>query len=234
MADDPRELTLYVQSKKAVTTFYRPAPSAASGMHPSSVVSASQPSIAAGPSTMGESSAVGDDSGVYFLSDDQSRCAALVEELAAHRGYKVRLVDIEKVGRLERLVTEHLRGVQTFPVLVSPSGQRLQGVEQFTEENLAAFMPTELRSVRAMSYLKIRGGDMDHIRKMLEGLPEVKELHFLTGDWDILVVLEFPPSSGNKRRVLDFVTERIRGIPQVLDTSTVVPEFSVTKFPTSG
>ena len=63
-----------------------------------------------------------------------------------------------------------------------------------------------------------------------ETLPEVKELHFLTGDWDILVCLDFPPPA-TKRRVLDFVTERIRGIPEVLDTSTVVPEFSVTKFP---
>ncbi len=226
MADDPRELTLYVQSKKAVTTFYRPAA-------PATPIPGGPIHVGAAPSNL-EGPAEGDSAPVYFLSDDQSRCCALVEELVAHRGYKLKVVDIEKVGRLERLVTEHLRGVQTFPVLVAPNGQRLQGTEQFTEENLAAFMPTELRSVRAMTYLKIRGGDMDHIRRMLEGLPEVKELHFLTGDWDILVVLEFPPASGNKRRVLDFVTERIRGIPQVVDTSTVVPEFTVTKFPTSA
>ncbi|HYA10667.1 MAG TPA: Lrp/AsnC ligand binding domain-containing protein, partial [Thermoplasmata archaeon] len=69
------------------------------------------------------------------------------------------------------------------------------------------------------------------IRQMLEDLAEVKELHFLTGDWDILVVLQFPPTTTNKRRVLDFVTERIRGIPEVIDTSTLVPEYSVTKFP---
>ena len=227
MADDPRELTLYVQSKRAVTTFYHPAPTTAT-------ITGAHTTLGGAPSGMGESDAVGDDAPVFFLSDDQSRCAALVEEVATHRGYRVRVHDIEKVGRLERLVTEHLRGVQTFPVLVSPTGQRLQGCEQFTEENLAAFMPTELKSVRAMSYLKIKGGDMDHIRQLLEGLPEVKELHFLTGDWDILVVLEFPPATANKRRVLDFVTERIRGIPQVLDTSTVVPEYSVTKFLTSA
>jgi hypothetical protein len=49
----------------------------------------------------------------------------------------------------------------------------------------------------------------------------------------MLVVLEFPPATTNKRAVLDFVTERIRGIPEVLDTSTIVPEYSVTKFPTA-
>ncbi len=229
MADNPRELTLYVQSKRAVTTFYRPpAP-------PAAILGVGPGGGGGSPSTLREGAAVGgDEAPVFFLSDDQSRCVALVEEVASQRAYQVRVVDIEKVGRLERLVTEHLRGVQTFPVLVSSAGARLQGVEQFTEENLAAFMPTELKRVRALSYLKVRGGDLDHIRRMLEGFPEVKELHFLTGDWDILVVLEFPPTGANKRRVLDFVTERIRGIPQVLDTSTVVPEYSVTKFPVSA
>ena len=56
-------------------------------------------------------------------------------------------------------------------------------------------------------------------------------MHLLTGDWDVFVVLEFDPTRAKKRQVLDFVTERIRGIPEVLDTSTLVPEYTVTKFP---
>ncbi len=223
MPEESRELTLYVQSKKAVTTFYRapvaPAVSAASG------------ALAPGTAAIGppEPTAVGEP--VYFLSDEQARCAAMVEEIAKKRGYTLSVVDIEKVGRLERIITEHLRGVQKFPVLISPLGGRLEGTEQFTEEELAELMPTDLKSVRAFSYLKVRGGDLDRIRRLLETLPEVKELHFLTGDWDILVVLDFETGTSNKRRVLDFVTERIRGIPEILDTSTVVPEYSLTKFP---
>ncbi len=218
MSEDSRELVLYVQSKKAVSTFYRP-PSPSGTLVPPTSGNAGDAATAASGST------------VFFLSDDQARCVALVEETAARRGYRVRIVDVEKAGRLERLVAEHLRGVQNFPVLISPKGPRVEGVIQFTDECLAALMPTELKSVRAITYLKVRGGDLDRIRTLLESLPEVKELHFLTGDWDILVVLEFPPSDSNKRRVLDFVTDRIRGIPEVLDTSTVVPEYSVTKFP---
>ncbi len=221
MPDESRELVLYVQSKKAVTTFYRPPPSASTGTVGGS-------GVGAAPTAGSESSSVGEP--VFFLSDDQSRCVALVEDVATNRGYHARVVDIEKVGRLERLITEHLRGVQKFPVLISPIGRRLEGVEQFTEDELAAIMPTDLKSVRAFSYLKVRGGDLERIRRLLETLPEVKELHFLTGDWDILVVLEFSPSAANKRRVLDFVTERIRGIPEILDTSTVVQEYSLTKF----
>jgi DNA-binding Lrp family transcriptional regulator len=226
MPEESRELTLYVQSKKAVTTFYRaPAVSASGGATPV-LAGGSAPPAAARPE---EEGAVGEP--VYFLSDEQARCVAMVEEVAAKRGYQVRVVDIEKVGRLERIITEHLRGVQKFPVLISPLGRRLEGSEQFTEEELAAIMPADLKSVRAFSYLKVRGGDLDRIRRLLETLPEVKELHFLTGDWDILVVLDFAPSGTNKRRVLDFVTDRIRGIPEILDTSTVVPEYSLTKFP---
>jgi len=219
MPDDLRELTLYVQSKKAVTSFYRPSPAT-----PESVLAGGA------PTTSPASDAVADQS-VLFLSDDQARCQALVEEMANQRGYRVRVVDIERVGRLERLVTEHLRGVQKFPVLISPLGRRLEGVEAFTEDELAAIMPADLKSVRAFSYLKVRGGDLDKIKRLLETLTEVKELHFLTGDWDILVVLDFQPTTANKRRVLDFVTDKIRGIPEVIDTSTIIPEYSLTKFP---
>jgi DNA-binding Lrp family transcriptional regulator len=227
MPEDPHELTLYVRSKKAVTSFYRPqAPSSTS--LPEASMTGVGGTIPGPVSSAGE--AIGDQA-VYFLSDDQARCQALVEETAVQRGYRVRVVDVERAGRLERLVTEHLRGVQKFPVLISPLGPRLEGVEAFTDEELAAIMPADLKSVRAFSYLKVRGGDLDKIKRLLETLPEVKELHFLTGDWDILVVLDFEPSAANKRRVLDFVTERIRGIPEVLDTSTIVPEYTLTKFP---
>jgi len=223
MADESRELTLYVQSKKAITSFYRP---------PSQTPTTPEASMA-GPAPMGQPTggiALGENP-VYFLSDDQARCQALVEDVAVQRGYRVRVVDIERVGRLERLVAEHLRGVQKFPVLISPIGKRIEGVDAFTEDELAAIMPTDLKSVRAFSYLKIRGGDLEKIKRLLETLGEVKELHFLTGDWDILVVLEFEPSAANKRRVLDFVTDQIRGIPEVIDTSTIIPEYSLTKFP---
>jgi DNA-binding Lrp family transcriptional regulator len=224
MADEKaRALTLYVQSKKVITSFYRPMPGGVptgeqqyGGPHGVPVGSKDQ------DATAGEEA--------FFLSDDQARCAALVEELAEKRGYTVTVVDIAKVGRLERLVTERLRGVQTFPVLVGPGDGRIEGTSAFTEERLAELMPTELKGIRAFTYLKVHGGDLDRIREAVLTFPEVRELHLLTGDWDVFMVLEFAESA-NKRRVLDFVTEKIRGIPEVLDTSTLVPEFSVTKFP---
>ncbi len=221
-----RELTLYVQSRKVVTNFYRPAVTSASS---SSSEEALARDMAAPPSLHPDDSRASEEA--FFLSDDQARCVALAEEIAAKRGYTVKVVDVAKVGRFERMVTERLRGVQNFPVLVGPGDLRVEGVKDFTEEHLCGLMPAELSTVRAFTYLKVRGGDLDRIRELLLSLPEIREMHFLTGDWDVFVVLEFDEARSNKRQVLDFVTERIRGIPEVLDTSTLVPEYSVSKFP---
>jgi DNA-binding Lrp family transcriptional regulator len=220
-----RDLTLYVQSKKVVTSFYHP-PTARSDTTVSPESALSQESGRA--KDEGQTVATGED---FFLSDDQARCAALTEEIARKRGYRVKLVDVARVGRLERLVAEHLRGVQRFPVLHGPGDSRLEGVDAFTEEHLCELMPAEMSAVRAFTYLKVRGGDLERIRAFLLSFPEVRELHLLTGDWDIFVVLEFRGAAPNKRMVFDFITSRVRSIPEVLDTSTIVPEYSISKFP---
>lgn len=217
MPDAKPPLTLYVESRKAVTTFYRPnRPDIAGAGNPGDVTPTNDPMVA-------ESQ--------FFLSDDQARAVALTEEVAQGRGYSVEVKDVARVGRLERIVTEHLRGVSNFPVLVAPDGRRLEGADQFSEERLCEIMPTEMPGQRAFTYLKIKGGDFDTMRKALLNFHEVKEIHFLTGDWDAFVVLEFQQHPTSKRQILDFVTQRIRGMGEVLDTSTIVPEVSVTKFP---
>ena len=218
-----RELTLYVQSKKVVTSFYRPAPPTASSGNPAA-------DVANPPHSDPEASRAGDEA--FFLSDDQARCVALTEEFAGRRGYTVRVVDLAKIGRLERIVSERLRNVVAFPVLLGPGERhRIEGPDAFTDEQLCEMMPAEMSGLRAFTYIKVRGGDLDRIRDVLLGMSEVKELHLLTGDWDVFVVLEFTAGSNGKRQVFDFVTGRIRAVPEVLDTSTIVPEYSVTKFP---
>jgi AsnC-like helix-turn-helix protein len=216
------EVTLYVQSKKVITSFYRPPASRAAG--------AEAAGFGATPisSATSEDESPGAGEEVFFLSDDQARCQAMVEEVGARRAYRVQVIDVAKVGRLERLVTEHLRGVQNFPVLVGHGGQRLEGPEAFTDERLCEMMPAEMKNLRAFTYLKVKGGNLDRIRDAVLAFPEVRELHMLTGDWDVFIVLEF--SSTTKRAVLDFVTAKIRGLADVLDTSTLVPEYSVSKF----
>ena len=219
MAESKPPLTLYVQSRKAVTTFFRPGRGSGDGLATSAIdVGRSDDSAEAGEQQ-------------YFLSDDQAHALALAEELAAKRGFLIEVKDVTRAGRLERMVTELLRSVTHFPVLISPDGRRLEGAEQFTEERLCELMPTEMRAQRAFTYLKIRGADLDTVRMALLGFAEVREVHFLTGDWDAFLVLEFGRAGTSKRQVLEFVTQRIRAMPEVVDTSTIVPEVSVTKFP---
>ncbi|MFZ0830148.1 MAG: Lrp/AsnC ligand binding domain-containing protein [Thermoplasmata archaeon] len=223
MVDDKsRQLTLFVQSKKVVTNFYRPS---ASRM-------AVTPEIGdQTTSNVGGDEGAGTAEEAFFLSDDQAHCLAMAEETAARRGYQIRVVDVGKAGMVVKLVAEHLRGVQHFPVLIGPTGQRLEGVSAFTEERLCDMMPTEMFRLRAFTYIKVRGGDLDRIKDIVLTYPEVRELHLLTGDWDAFLVLEFREANTRKRQVLDFVTDKIRGLPEVVDTSTLVPEYSVSKFP---
>ncbi len=223
-ADESRELTLYVESKRAVTQFYR---SGGSVSQTAQVGSNPLPTTA---DTRGADSSASVGEPIFFLSDDQARVVAFTEEIAKRRGYRVKVIDIAKTGRLERLVTERLHGVTRLPVLVSPIGRRLEGTEAFTEEAICELMPTELHSIRAFTYIKIKGGEFDRIREALVSFFQVKEIHFLTGDWDMFVILEFPPSESRKREVIDFVTEKIRSLPDVVDTSTLVPEYTITKF----
>jgi DNA-binding Lrp family transcriptional regulator len=223
-ADPNRELTLYVQSKKVVTTFYRPP----SGPVDVGITPEAHGSDVSGHGS-GDANVAADEA--FFLSDDQARCVALAEELAERRGYSVKVVDVAKVGRLEKLISERLRSASNFPVLFGLGSARLEGCEAFTEDHLSEMMPAELKIQRAFSYLKVRGGDLERIRTTLLAFPEVREIHLLTGDWDMFAVLEFPESPSPKRQVLDFITSRIRPIADVLDTSTLVPESSVSKFP---
>lgn len=218
-----RQLTLFVQSKKAVTSFYRP----------SAVRMAASSDMAdVTTANFGGDEGAGAAEEAYFLSDDQAHALAMTEECAVRRGYRIRVVDVGKAGMFAKLVAEHLRGVEQFPVLIGPTGQRLEGVSSFTEERLCDMMPTEMFRLRAFTYVKVRGGDLDRIKDILLTYPEVRELHLLTGDWDVFVVLEFKEAGTRKRQVLQFVTEKIRGLPEVVDTSTLVPEYSVSKFPT--
>src|SRR5579875_1942985 len=106
MPPESRELTLYVRSKKAVTTFYRPpvSPAASGG---TGVLS-----TGTGETRGADSGEAVGDNPVYFLSDDQARCVAVVEEFAQRRGYQLKVVDVERTGRLERLAARGGRGVQ--------------------------------------------------------------------------------------------------------------------------
>jgi len=75
------------------------------------------------------------------------------------------------------------------------------------------------------------------IKKVLEKLlkfNEVIEAHLITGQYDVLAVLEFElygreVFASFQETATKFVVEKIRKLRAVQDTNTIIPSFSVTK-----
>ena len=70
-----------------------------------------------------------------------------------------------------------------------------------------------------LAYLLIRVlEDEQEVMETLKIMKEVKEVHVLFGEWDILVKLEMP----EPEMVGTFVMEKIRSIKEVKLTSTMI------------
>jgi DNA-binding Lrp family transcriptional regulator len=62
------------------------------------------------------------------------------------------------------------------------------------------------------------------IQKRFQDLPEVREVHLVTGKFDLLVALESPEIEIDPRReVVELVTEKVRKAGGVIDTRTIIP-----------
>lgn len=227
-ATEAKEVTLYVQSKKAITSFYRGTATQLETVSPGRDVP--QGSASSGGTNI--SPEVGHAETAYILPDQQARVVAFLQEIAPPRGYSVKLIDVTRSNLVKKLLDTHLSGVEHYPVLVSPfGGKRLEGPDAFTEHALLDLMPADLPNVRAFTQLKVDPSKIDDIRTSLLGFPEVKEVHLITGDWDVYTVLEFPGSGSGKKHVFDFVLQKVAKVPGVQDFSTMIPEYSMTKFP---
>jgi hypothetical protein len=220
------EVLLYVKSRRVVTSFYRASAAQLEATDPGALQSST--AIASRPSE-----GIAEDERGYMLPDEQARCVALVEEVALRRGYRLKIIDVTRANIVSKLLDTHLAGVEEYPVMVVEStGQRLVGPKAFTELSVLGHLPAEMQNRRAFTYLKVVTTDLDAIRSQLLTLEEVKEVHVITGDWDLFLVLEFPKSSGyTKRQMLDFIINLKRRVPSISDTSSFIPEVSVTKFP---
>ena len=62
----------------------------------------------------------------------------------------------------------------------------------------------------------------------LAKIPEVKEIHIITGEWDILAVVETEKELilPSDEKVLELVMDRIQTLPHLQDTNTMIPSFS--------
>lgn len=80
----------------------------------------------------------------------------------------------------------------------------------------------------AFVLVKTAPGKEREVSDKMFKVPEVREVHILTGDWDLLVVVETDDKSTLQKgeKVLDLVYDKIRSVKHVQQTSTIIPSFS--------
>jgi len=89
---------------------------------------------------------------------------------------------------------------------------------------------TLARMVKAFELIRAQTGKEDVLMARLMKLAQVREAHLLAGEWDILATLAFEEEPVDPReRLLDLVTGKIRKMPFVRDTNTIVPAMSRTR-----
>ena len=89
------------------------------------------------------------------------------------------------------------------------------------------------RKARAFVLLSVALGKEEEVLEKLLKIGEVKEVHIITGEKDLIVVLETErelvvPSS---KKITDLISRRIASINGVQDTETIIPTHSKTKWP---
>jgi glutaredoxin len=74
------------------------------------------------------------------LPEEQMRFVEMVESFASEHGFDLEVVDMGKKNKLERIIQEKTKGIETYPMLVTDRGHRIKG--DITREQLESLLPT--------------------------------------------------------------------------------------------
>lgn len=87
------------------------------------------------------------------------------------------------------------------------------------------------RFQKAFVLLKVKPGHEKKVMDDLLKLHEVKEVHIVPGEWDLLVMVEIAKEVvvPSDQKVYSVVMDRIEKIKHVQDTNTMVSQFSRSK-----
>jgi Lrp/AsnC family transcriptional regulator for asnA, asnC and gidA len=85
-----------------------------------------------------------------------------------------------------------------------------------------------LRPQKAFVLIKTDPGRERDVADRLNKLPEVREVHIITGEWDILAVVETERELvlPTDEKVLELVMDKITTMSHIQDTNTMIPSFS--------
>ncbi|TLY03665.1 MAG: Lrp/AsnC family transcriptional regulator [Thaumarchaeota archaeon] len=87
------------------------------------------------------------------------------------------------------------------------------------------------RKQKAFVLLKVEPGHERDVMNNLMELDEVREVHIIPGEWDIIAVVEAEKGIvvSSDERVYDIVLDKIEKTKHVQDTNTMVSHFSKSK-----
>jgi DNA-binding Lrp family transcriptional regulator len=78
--------------------------------------------------------------------------------------------------------------------------------------------------LRSFLLVKVKPGLEKEILDRFQALPEVREIHLITGKFDLLVILESEEAEVDPRqRVAEVVMEKVRRAGGIVDTRTIIP-----------
>jgi DNA-binding Lrp family transcriptional regulator len=88
--------------------------------------------------------------------------------------------------------------------------------------------------LRSFLLVKTKPGLEQEILGRFKAMPEVREIHLITGKFDLLVTMESEETDLDPRKkVVELVVERVRKAGGIIDTRTIIPITSQTRPPTS-
>jgi DNA-binding Lrp family transcriptional regulator len=86
--------------------------------------------------------------------------------------------------------------------------------------------------IKAFALIRARTGKEEELMKRLMKLPQVKESHLLAGKYDVMATMVFANQPVDPReQMLPILIGKIRKMPLVRDTSTIVPAMSLMREP---
>jgi DNA-binding Lrp family transcriptional regulator len=78
--------------------------------------------------------------------------------------------------------------------------------------------------LRSFLLVKTKPGMEKDILDRFKALPEVREIHLITGKFDLLVALESEETEIDPRKkVVELVVEKVRKAGGIIDTRTIIP-----------
>ena len=88
-----------------------------------------------------------------------------------------------------------------------------------------------MRFQKAFVLLQVDAGHAKSVAEKLLDFGEVKEVHIITGEWDVLAVIEVEREivAPTDESVLQVVLDKIDKVPHVRRSNTMIPSFSKSK-----